>query len=291
MPDGVVELVNSAPMLYQPIDPIVVQLGPLAVRWYGLMYLLGFAFAWWLGRRRARRPGAVIGPGEMDDLLFYGALGVIIGGRLGYTLFYSFDTWLGDPLQILRVWEGGMSFHGGFLGVLLAMAWYGRRSGHRFFQLTDFIAPLVPLGLLAGRLGNFINGELWGGPGDVAWAMQVPCAQFPALCWDKLGLPAGTLLTPPLHPSQLYEAVLEGLLLFLLLWWFSARPRPLMAVSGLFLIGYGAGRFLVEFVRMPDAHLGYLAGGWVTMGQLLSGPMVLAGAVLLILAYRNRSKA
>ena len=278
-------------MLYQPIDPVVVQLGPLAVRWYGLMYLFGFALAWWLGRRRARRPGSVVGPAEMDDLLFYGALGVIVGGRLGYTLFYSFDTWLGDPLQILRIWEGGMSFHGGFLGVLLAMAWYGRRSGRRFFELTDFIAPLVPLGLFAGRVGNFINGELWGGPGDVAWAMQVPCAQFPALCWDKLGLPAGTALTPPLHPSQLYEAALEGLLLFLLLWWFSARPRPVMAMSGLFLVGYGAGRFLVEFVRMPDAHLGYLAGGWVTMGQLLSAPMVIAGAVLLFLAYRNRPKA
>jgi phosphatidylglycerol:prolipoprotein diacylglycerol transferase len=255
------------------------------------MYLIGFALAWWLGRRRAQRPGAVIGPAQMDDLLFYAALGVILGGRLGYTLFYSFDSWLADPLQILRVWEGGMSFHGGFLGVLLAMWWYGRRIGQRFFSLTDFIAPLVPLGLLAGRLGNYINGELWGRPGEVPWAMQVPCAQFPGLCWDKLGLPVDTVLTPLLHPTQLYEALLEGLVLFVLLWLFSARPRPVMAVSGLFLFGYGSFRFLVELLRMPDAHLGYLAGGWVTMGQLLSAPMVIFGVVLLILAYRKRSIA
>lgn len=278
-------------MLYQPIDPVAVQLGPLAVRWYGLMYLIGFGLAWWLGRQRARRPGAVITPGQMDDLLFYAALGVILGGRLGYTLFYSFDSWLADPLQILRVWEGGMSFHGGFLGVLLAMWWYGRRTGKAFFSLTDFIAPLVPLGLLAGRVGNYINGELWGRPGDVPWAMQVSCAQFPGLCWDKLGLPAGTVLTPPLHPTQLYQAMLEGLVLFVLLWLFSAQHRPRMAVSGLFLLGYGGFRFLVELLRMPDAHIGYLAGGWVTMGQLLSAPMVIIGVVLLILAYRNRSNA
>ena len=227
----------------------------------------------------------------MDDLLFYAAIGVILGGRIGYILFYSFDAWLVDPLQILRVWEGGMSFHGGFLGVLLAMWWYGRRIGKGFFVLTDFIAPLVPLGLFAGRVGNFINGELWGAPGDVPWAMQLSCARHPGLCWDKLLLPPDSVLTPPLHPTQLYEAALEGVVLFFLLWLFSARPRPVMAVSGLFLLGYGLFRFAVEFLRMPDAHLGYLAYGWVTMGQLLSAPMILAGVVLILLAYRKQAKA
>lgn len=278
-------------MIFPEFDPVAVHIGPLAVRWYGLMYLAGFAAAWWLGRLRAGRPGAPIAPQQMDDLLFYGALGVIVGGRLGYTLFYNFDGWLADPLQLLRVWEGGMSFHGGFLGVLVAMWWYGRRIGRGFFTLTDFIAPLVPLGLLAGRLGNFINGELWGAPGSVPWAMQVSCASHASLCWDKLRLPADAVLTPPLHPTQLYEAALEGLLLFLLLWAFSVRSRPVMAVSGVFLVGYGLFRVAVEFVRMPDVQLGYLAHGWVTMGQLLSAPMIVLGIVLLILAYRHQGRA
>ncbi|MCW9078189.1 MAG: prolipoprotein diacylglyceryl transferase [Gammaproteobacteria bacterium] len=276
-------------MIFPDFDPVAVQLGPLAIRWYGLMYLAGFAAAWWLGRARARRPGAVISTAQMDDLLFYAALGVIIGGRLGYILFYNFESWLSDPLQIFRVWEGGMSFHGGFLGVLVGMWWYGRRIGRTFFALTDFIAPLVPLGLLAGRIGNFINGELWGAPGGVPWAMQLSCANHPSVCWDKLLLAPSSVLTPPLHPTQLYEAALEGLVLFLLLWFFSARPRPVMAVSGLFLLGYGLFRFMVEFLRMPDAHLGYLAYGWVTMGQLLSAPMMLAGVLLLTLAYRKQT--
>lgn len=278
-------------MVFPEFDPIALHVGPLAIRWYGLMYLIGFATAWWLGRYRARRADAVISPQQMDDVLFYAALGVILGGRVGYILFYDTDRWLSDPLQIFRVWEGGMSFHGGFLGVLLAVWWYGRRTGRGFFALTDFIAPLVPLGLLAGRIGNFINGELWGAPGSVPWAMQVSCASHPALCFDKLQLPAGSLLTPPLHPSQLYQAALEGVALFLLLWLFSARPRPVMAVSGLFLLGYGGFRFVAEFVRLPDAHIGYLAFDWVTMGQLLSAPMLLAGGVLLFLAYRRQKPA
>lgn len=277
-------------MMAPEFDPIALQLGPLAIRWYGLMYLAGFAAAWWLGRQRAQRPQAVIRPQQMDDLLFYAALGVILGGRIGYILFYNFDSWIGDPLQIFRVWEGGMSFHGGFLGVLVGVWWYGKRSGRGFFALTDFIAPLVPLGLLAGRVGNFINGELWGAPGAVPWAMQVSCTRNPGLCWDKLRLPEGSAFTPALHPTQLYEAVLEGVALFVILWLFSARPRPTMAVSGLFLIGYGSFRFAVEFLRLPDAQLGYLALGWVTMGQLLSAPMVVAGALLVILAYRKQTK-
>jgi phosphatidylglycerol:prolipoprotein diacylglycerol transferase len=276
-------------MVYPEIDPVALDLGLVQIRWYGLSYLVGFAAAWWLARWRARQPHWRWEPRQIDDLLFYGALGVVVGGRLGYILFYGFDDWLADPLRLFRVWEGGMSFHGGLLGVLLAMLLYGRRFGRGFFELTDFIAPLVPLGLLSGRIGNFINGELWGAPGDVPWAMQVPCASFPALCFDKLGLAPGTALSPPLHPSQLYEALLEGALLFAILWWFAARPRPRMAVSGLFLIGYGLFRSLVELVRMPDAHLGYLASDWLTMGQLLSFPMVIAGAALLWLAYRKSS--
>lgn len=278
-------------MIFPNIDPIALQLGPVAVRWYGLMYLVGFALAWWLGRLRAKAPNAPVGPGQVDDLLFYTALGVIVGGRLGYILFYGYEGWLADPLRLLRIWEGGMSFHGGLIGVLVATWWYGRRVGRTFFEMTDFIAPLVPLGLMAGRIGNFINGELWGGVSSMPWAMQVSCFRFPGLCADKLGLPVGTPLTPPLHPSQLYQAMLEGLALFILLWWFSARPRPVAAVSGLFLLGYGVFRGIVELVRMPDAHLGYLAFGWLTMGQLLSLPMILGGALLLVLAYRRKTAA
>lgn len=278
-------------MIFPHFDPVVLNLGPVAVRWYGLMYLAGFALAWWLGRQRARHTDSAITPQQMDDLLFYAALGVILGGRIGYVLFYNAEGLFADSLRLFRLWEGGMSFHGGFLGVLLAMWLYGRRIGQRFFALTDFIAPLVPLGLMVGRIGNFINGELWGAPSSLPWAMQVSCSQNPGLCFDKLQLAQGTLLTPPLHPSQLYQAALEGLLLFVLLWLFSTRPRPVMAVSGLFLVGYGAFRFLVEFVRLPDAHIGYLAADWVTMGQLLSAPMVLLGLLLLLLAYRQGDRA
>jgi len=278
-------------MLYPDIDPIAVAVGPLKVHWYGLMYLLGFTGFWWLGRLRARRPHSVLEPMQLDDLLFYGALGVVIGGRLGYMLFYAPAALLANPLSLFQVWDGGMSFHGGFLGVLTAMWLFGRRHGLGFWQLTDFIAPLVPLGLFAGRLGNFINGELWGGPAgsDLPWAMQVRCSEFASLCHDKLGLPAGTALSPPLHPSQLYEAGLEGLAMLLILWLYSARPRPLMSVSALFLICYGVFRFAVEFVRMPDVQLGYLAFGWLTMGQLLSAPMILAGLALFLYAHRRKS--
>ena len=274
-------------MIYPKFDPIIIQLGPAALRWYGLMYLIGFVAAWWLARRRASA-GGVIKPEQVDDLIFYGALGVILGGRLGYIFFYNFDQWLADPFVLLRVWEGGMAFHGGLLGVIVAMALIAKRLQLRFFQVADFVAPLVPLGLLAGRVGNFINGELWGGITDAAWGMQVKCAEHLNLCVNKLGLPADTELSPPLHPSQLYEAVLEGLVLFLLLWWFSSKPRAVGAVSGLFLIGYGSMRFIVEFVRMPDAHIGYLWGDWFTMGQLLSTPMILAGIAFVIWANRTQ---
>jgi len=257
--------------LYPEFDPVAVQLGPLAVRWYGITYLVGFAAAWYLGRRRAARADSPVTPVQVDDLIFYAALGIILGGRLGYMLFYGFDQILENPLNLFRIWEGGMSFHGGFLGVLCAMGLYARRLGKGFFQLMDFVAPLVPIGLGAGRIGNFINGELWGAPTTVPWAFIVDGEAR--------------------HPSQLYEAGLEGLVLFLVLWVYSARPRPVMSVSALFLIGYGIFRFAVEFVRLPDAHLGYLAFGWLTMGQVLTLPMLVAGGILLWLALRGQPAA
>ena len=257
--------------LYPEFDPVALRIGPLAVRWYGITYLVGFAAAWYLGKRRAARPGSPVTPLQVDDLIFYAALGVILGGRIGYMLFYGFDQIVANPLNLFRIWEGGMSFHGGLLGVLAAMALYARKLGKGFFQVTDFIAPLVPIGLGAGRIGNFINGELWGAPTTVPWAFIVEGEAR--------------------HPSQLYEACLEGLALFVILWLFSAKPRPTMAVSGMFLIGYGVFRSAVEFVRLPDAHLGYLALGWVTMGQVLSLPLLVFGGLLLWLAYRGRSAA
>ncbi len=252
------------------IDPIALQLGPLKVHWYGVMYLIGFAGAWWLGRLRARRPGSPITSEQMGDLIFYCAMGVVLGGRLGYVLFYNLSHYIDEPMALLKVWQGGMSFHGGMLGVFVAIWLFGRTRRMGFFTLTDFIAPLVPIGLGTGRIGNFINGELYGAPTTVPWGVVFPYA--------------GPMAR---HPSQLYEALLEGLLLFLILWFFSARPRPVMAVSGLFMIGYGAFRFLVEFFRMPDAHIGYLAFDWFTMGQLLSLPMVVFGLGLMLWAYRR----
>lgn len=268
-------------LTYPVIDPIALSLGPfelfgksmgpLQVHWYGVMYLLGFAGAWWLAMHRAAKPGAVCSRAQVEDLIVYGAMGVVLGGRCGYVLFYHFDRFLSDPVWLLRVWEGGMSFHGGMIGVVLAMALYARKIKAPFFAVTDFVAPLVPLGLGFGRLGNFIGQELWGRATDASWAMVFPK--------DPLGLLR--------HPSQLYQAALEGLVLFVVLVWFSSKPRPRMAVSGLFLVLYGCFRFAVEFVREPDSHIGFDVLGWMTRGQLLTIPMVMLGAVLLTLAYRR----
>jgi phosphatidylglycerol:prolipoprotein diacylglycerol transferase len=260
-------------LTYPLIDPVALQLGPLKVHWYGLMYLFGLGVGWWLCVRRARQPDRGWGAEEVGDLVFFVALGVILGGRLGYVLFYGLEGMAADPWSLIRVWEGGMSFHGGLLGVLLGIALYARKTGRGFFQVSDFLAPVVPIGLGAGRIGNFINGELWGRVTELPWGVVFPHG--------------GPL---PRHPSQLYEAALEGLVLFAILWTYSAKPRPPMAVSGLFLLGYGCFRFAVEFLRQPDVHLGFVAMGWLTMGQLLSAPMILAGAMLLVRANGGHAK-
>ena len=274
------------------IDPVAVSLGPLRVHWYGLMYLLGFLLAWWLGRRRIRA-GRLPGVDEdgFGDLLFYGLIGVIVGGRLGSVLFYDFNTYLQNPLQVLKVWEGGMSFHGGLIGVLVAAWLWSRRHRRHFFDTMDFLAPLVPPGLGFGRIGNFIGAELWGKYTRGDWGVVFPSGlPEPYRSLDPVALKAqfdaGALDAFARHPSQLYQAFLEGLVLFCVLWWYSAKPRPRYAVSGLFALLYGSFRFLVEFVRMPDAHLGYLAFGWLTMGQVLSLPLVALGLFLL---WRSRS--
>jgi phosphatidylglycerol:prolipoprotein diacylglycerol transferase len=255
-------------MIHPDIDPIAFSIGPLAVRWYGLMYLAGFAAAWWLGLRRIAQGRAPITRAQFDDLIFFAVVGVILGGRLGYVLFYKPGYYAAHPLEIFAIWQGGMSFHGGLLGVMLAMWFAARRHNVRYFDLMDFVAPLCPLGLAAGRLANFINGELWGRVTDGPWGMVFRGA--------------GEL---PRHPSQLYQFALEGLALFVLLWWFSSRPRPRGQVSGLFLAGYGVFRFIAEFAREPDAFLGYLALG-MTMGQWLCLPMIGAGVWLMAWARR-----
>jgi len=266
---------------YPALDPIALSvgpfeiagriLGPLQVHWYGIMYLLGFSAAWWLAMRRAGKSGSVIKPTQVEDLIIYSAMGVILGGRCGYVLFYHFERFLADPLWLLRVWEGGMSFHGGLLGVAVALLLYARKLNRPFWALTDFVIPLVPLGLGLGRLGNFIGQELWGRATDVSWAMVFP--RDP----EQLAR----------HPSQLYQAFLEGVVLFAIMLWFSAKPRPRMAVTGLFVALYGLFRFVVEFFREPDSHIGFDWLGWMTRGQMLSAPMIVGGLLLLAWAYRQ----
>ena len=258
-------------MIHPKFNPVAISIDPIAIRWYALSYIVGFMLFLWLGRRRIKQGNTAFTQEMLDDFLTWGVLGVILGGRLGYILFYKFSYYLDHPLEMLKVWEGGMSFHGGLIGVMLATWLFGRRNGKSFFQLMDFIAPLVPIGLGAGRIGNFINAELWGKVTDVPWAMVFPN-----------GGP------DPRHPSQLYQFALEGVALFVILWLYSRKPRPTMAVSGLFAICYGIFRFIVEFVRVPDAQLGYLAWNWLTMGQVLCLPMILGGIGLIAYAYKRQ---
>ncbi|MGB1800935.1 MAG: prolipoprotein diacylglyceryl transferase [Gammaproteobacteria bacterium] len=257
---------------YPNIDPVALDLGIVKIHWYGITYVVGIFIAWLLLRYRGKQEYWQFSDEQVSDLIFYAMLGIIIGGRLGSVLFYNFSYYLQHPIEILYIQKGGMSFHGGLIGVLIAVWFFARKIKSPFFKITDFIAPVVPVGVGCGRIGNFINGELWGGPSDLPWAMIFP---------DPL---AGGV---PRHPSQLYEAILEGLVLFIILWWFSKSPRPLKAISGLFLTGYGFFRFMVEFVRVPDQHIGYLAFDWLTMGMVLSLPMIVFGLLLLMLAYKK----
>jgi len=242
--------------------------GPIRVHWYGIMYLIGFAAGWWLGRRRAAQPGSTWKPNDVDDLVFYAMLGGILGGRIGYVLFYGWPFWAKDAWYPLRIWEGGMSIHGGLVGGIVALLIFARTHRRNIGDVFDFTVPLPGLGIFFGRLGNFINGELWGKETTLPWGFNYN----------------GKVL----HPSQLYEALLEGLLLFIIIWWFTSKPRPRLAPTGLFLAYYGAVRFLVEFVRVPDEQLSYLAHtGWLTMGQVLSAPMIVIGIYLLFRTHQR----
>lgn len=265
---------------YPEINPVAFSLGPielpligllhLQVHWYGLMYLFGFIGAWWLGKVRANVAGSGWTQAQVSDVIFYGALGVVLGGRIGYILFYNFDKFIDNPALIFRIWEGGMSFHGGMLGVFIALYLFARHQNKTFFQVSDFIAPMVPIGLGFGRMGNFINRELWGRPveSSVPWAMDYG---------DHIAR----------HPSALYQAMTEGVLLFVILYLYSRKPRPTMAVSGVFMIGYGCFRFITEFFRTPDSQLGFVMFGWLTRGQELSIPMIVFGIGILVWAYKK----
>lgn len=273
------------------IDPIAVAVGPVAIHWYGIMYAVAFGVGWWLGLRRVRAGRLPVSEQAYSDLTFYAMLGVVLGGRIGYIFFYNFANVLADPLSAFKVWEGGMSFHGGLLGVMTAVAVWSWKNKLHVFDTMDFIAPLVPPGLGFGRLGNFIGGELWGRQTDVPWAFVFPNslpAQYSELSADALQKlhATGALEAYARHPSQLYQFVLEGVVMFAVLWWFSSKPRPRYAVSGMFALLYGVFRFAVEFVRQPDAQLGFLAFDWLTMGQLLSLPLIAVGLFLLWLSRR-----
>lgn len=276
---------------YPAIDPILVSLGPLAIRWYGLTYVIAFAVAWWLGRRRASQPDSTWKPADVDDLIFYGALGVILGGRIGWVLFYGFERLADDPLMILRIWEGGMSFHGGLIGVILAEILFARRQKRKLVDVLDFLAPLPGIGIFAVRCANFINGELWGKPTQAPWGFIVdPATLHPSQQAEALSMCTRFGIDPcvlHVHASQLYEGVLEGLVVFVILWIYTSKRRPQLAPAGLFLLCYGVFRFAVEFVRVPDETRGYLLFDWVTMGQVLSTPMIVAGLAMLIVGYRR----
>ena len=272
-------------MHYPDIDPAIISLGPLAVRWYGLAYLAAFLVCWWLGNRRLDRKAPDWTRAQVADLVFYGAMGAVLGGRVGYVLFYAFEAFLRDPLVLIRIWDGGMSFHGGLLGAIAAMAWFGRRVQRSFWAVADFLAPLVPIGLGLGRLGNFANTELPGRVTEVPWGLVYPCNAHAIRGINVMC--AGAWESFARHPSPLYQAFAEGVVLFALVWWVAARPRPAGVVSGTFLTVYGLLRFVTEHFREPDGHLGYIAFDWLTMGQLLSLPMAIVGMLIILWAMRR----
>jgi len=258
---------------FPAIDPVAVTIGPVKIHWYGLAYLVGIGCGWWVLNRRASRPASGWTRDDVADMVFYAALGGVLGGRLGYALFYNFAEYASDPLALLAVWRGGMSFHGGLLGFIVAMIVFARRRGRSFFEVADFVIPVVPIGLFCGRIANFVNQELWGAPSTLPWAVVFT---DPA---------AGGI---PRHPSQLYEAALEGLVLSLLLNWLWRRTPRRGIIAGSFLLGYGLFRFGVEFVREPDRQIGYLNDTWLTMGHVLSAPMVLVGLIIVLVAHHRR---
>jgi len=261
-------------LVYPDVSPVAFHVGAFAVRWYGIMYLLGFAAAWWLGLIRSSKEHNSFTPDHVSDALFFCAIGVIIGGRVGYMLFYDFSGLVQSPLSLFAIWDGGMSFHGGLIGVIIAACFYCYKTGFNVFDVLDFFAPMVPIGLGAGRIGNFLNDELWGRVTDSPIGMVFPSG--------------GPL---PRYPSQLIEMLLEGVCLFVILWLFSMRPKPRMAVSAMFLLGYSVFRFAAEFLRQPDPQKGFIAWNWLTMGQLLCVPMFIIGLILLWRAYSRRQLA
>ena len=283
---------TSSYLHFPEFDPVIFSIGPVALHWYGLMYLVGFIFAMWLATRRANRPGSGWTKNEVENLLYAGFLGVFLGGRIGYVLFYNFPQFMADPLYLFRVWDGGMSFHGGLIGVIVVMIIFARRTKRSFFQVSDFIAPLIPFGLGAGRLGNFINGELWGRVDpNFPFAMLFPGSRTEDILllqtnpqWQSIFDTYGVL---PRHPSQLYELLLEGVVLFIILNLYIRKPRPMGAVLRLVPDWLRRVSHLVEFFRQPDAQF---TGAWVqyiSMGQILSIPMIVAGVIMMVWAYRR----
>ena len=256
-------------LVFPHFKKIAFSIGAIKIHWYGIMYIVGIAIAWLLALKRAKKLGTWT-KNQISDLIFYSAIGLVLGGRIGYVLFYNLPFYSSHIIDIFKIWDGGMSFHGGLLGVVVSLLIFSKKTGKKFFDVTDFLTPLIPLGLGAGRIGNFINGNLWGRVTTMPWGMIYPNA--------------GSL---PREPSELFEFFFEGIVLFIILWVFSSKKRPTMATSGLFLLGYGCIRFLLEFLRQPDPQLGFIAFGWLTMGQLLSIPMIIFGIIFLIIAYKK----